>query len=99
MNSHEFTETSETEYSSNKNDPKSSLENSNHTKLNKLNLELALLKSLVSEQLIYIKKALQEINDLYQQNENTFTGTNTIIKQMKKKNEEEKAENKIKNSH
>ena len=37
LNSREFTETSETEYSSNKNEPQSSSENSNHTKLNKLN--------------------------------------------------------------
>ena len=34
LNFHEFTETSETECSSNKNDPQSSLENSNRTKLN-----------------------------------------------------------------
>ena len=37
LNSREFTETSETEYSSNKNEPQCSSENSNHTKLNKLN--------------------------------------------------------------
>ena len=80
LNSHEFTKTSETEYSSNKNNPESSLENSKHTKLNELNSELALLQSLVSEQFIYIKKSLQEINDLYQQNENISTHTNILIK-------------------
>ena len=68
MNSHKFTETSETEHSSNKNDSQSSLENSHQTKWNELNSELALLQSLVSEQFIDIKKSLQEINDLYQRN-------------------------------
>ena len=80
LNSHEFRKRSETEYSSNKNNPESSLENSKHTKLNELNSELALLQSLVSEQFIYIKKSLQEINDLYQQNENISTHTNILIK-------------------
>ena len=51
LNYDKFTETSEKEYSSNKNDRQSSLENS----VNELNSELALLQSLVSEQFIYIK--------------------------------------------
>ena len=80
LNSHEFRKRSETEYSSNKNNPESSLENSKHTKLNELNSELALLQSLVSERFIYIKKSLQDINDLYQQNENISTHTNILIK-------------------
>ena len=45
-------------------DLQSSLENSNHTKLNELNSELALLQSLVSEQFIYVKISRQEINYL-----------------------------------
>ena len=49
LNSYEFIETSGIEYSFNKHDPQSSLENSNQTKLNELNPELTLLKSLVSE--------------------------------------------------
>ena len=88
LNYHEFTETSEKEYSSNKNDRQSILENS----INELNSELALLQSLVSEQFIFIKKSLQEINDLYQQNENTSTYTNALIKQI-----EDLKENKMKN--
>ena len=44
-------------------------------KLNELNSKLALLESLVSEQFIYIKKSLQEINDPYQRNKNTSTYT------------------------
>ena len=63
---YELTETSEKEYSSNKNDRQSSLENSNYTKLNELNSELALLQTLVSEKFIFIKTSLQELNDLYQ---------------------------------
>ena len=89
MNYHEFTETSEKEYSSNKNDRQSSLENS----INELNSELALLQSLVSEQFIFIKKSLQEINDLYQRNENTSTYTNVLIKQI----DDLKGESKVKN--
>ena len=69
------------QYNSNKNDPQSSFESSNHTKLNELNSELAVLQSLVSEQIIYIKKYLQEINDLYQQNENTLRILFTFIRQ------------------
>ena len=69
------------QYNSNKNDPQSSFERSNHTKLNELNSELAVLQSLVSEQIIYIKKYLQEINDLYQQNENTLRILFTFIRQ------------------
>ena len=42
LNSHEFTKTSETEYSSNNNDPPSSFENNNHTMLNELNSKLTL---------------------------------------------------------
>ena len=61
LNSYEFTETSETEYSSNKNDSQSSLENINHTKLNELNSEL----DMSSKQFIDFKKSLQELNDLY----------------------------------
>ena len=95
MNSHEFTESSETEYSCNKNDPQSSLENSNHTKLNKLNSELGLLQSFVSEQFINIKKPLQEINYLYQRNENTSTYTNTLINQIDHLKEENRMKNRI----
>ena len=95
MNCHEFTETSETEYSSNKNDPHSSLENNNHTILIELNSELALLQSVVFEQLIYIKKSLQEINDVYQRNENTSTYTNALIKQIGNLKEENKMKNRI----
>ena len=91
MNYHEFTETSEKEHSSNKNDRQSSLENS----INELNWELALLQSLVSEQFIFIKKSLQEINDLYQRNENTPTYTNALIKQIDDLKEENKMKNKI----
>ena len=69
------------QYNSNENDPQSSSERSNHTKLNELNSELAVLQSLVSEQIIYIKKYLQEINDLYQQNENTLRILFTFIRQ------------------
>ena len=50
LNSHEFTKTSETEYSSIKKDPESSLEKGNHSKLNELNSGLAQLQSLFSEQ-------------------------------------------------
>ena len=95
FNSHEFTETSETEYKAKKHDHQSSLENSHQTKSNELNSELALLKSLVSEQLIYIKKFLQEINDPYQRNENTSTYTNTLIKQIDDLKEENKMKNRI----
>ena len=95
FNSHEFTETSETEYKSKKHDHQSSLENSHQTKSNELNSELALLKSLVSEQLIYIKKSLQEINDLHERNENTSTYTNTLIKQIDDLKEENKMKNRI----
>ena len=95
LNSHEFTETSETEYSSNKNEIQSSSENSNHAKLNKLNSELALLQSLVSEQFIYIKKSLQEINYLYQKNENTSTYTNALRKQIDDPKMGKKMKNKI----
>ena len=91
LNYHEFTETSEKEYSSNKNDRQNSLENS----INELNSELALLQSLVSEQLIFIKKSLQEINDLYQRNENTSTYTNALIKQIDDLKEENKMKNRI----
>ena len=93
MNSHESTETSETEHSSNKHDPQSSLENSNQTKWNELNSELALLQSLVSEQFIYIKKSLQEINNLYQRSQNTSTYTNALIKQIGDPKEENKMKN------
>ena len=65
LNSHEFTEKNETKNSSNKNNPRSSLEKSNYTKLNLLNLELPQLKSL-PKQFIFVKKYLQEINDLHQ---------------------------------
>ena len=95
LNSNEFTETSETEYSSNKTDPHSSLENNNHAILIELNSELALLQSLVFEKLIYIKKSLQEINDVYQQNENTSTYTNALIKQIDNLKEENKMKNRI----
>ena len=90
-NYHEFAETSEKEYSSNKNDRQSSLENS----IIELNSELALLQSLVYEQFIYIKKSLQEINDLYQRNENTSTYTNALIKQIDNLKEENKMKNRI----
>ena len=93
FNSHEFTETSETEYSANKIDSQSSFENSNYTKSNELNSKLALLQSLASKQLIYIKKSLEEINDLYQGNENTFTYTNDLINQIDHLKEENKMEN------
>ena len=69
LNSHEFTETSETEYKSKKHDLQSCLENSYQTKSDKLNSELALLKPLVFKQFISIIKFLQEMNDLYQRNE------------------------------
>ena len=83
MSSHEFTETSETEYSSKKYDPQSSLKNRNHTKLIELNSGLALLESLISEQFIYYtRKSLQEVNSLYQQNENNSTYTSALIKQI-----------------
>ena len=88
---HEFTDTSEKEHSSNKNDRQSSLENS----INELNSELALLQSLVSEQFIFIKTSLQEINDLYQRNENTSTYTNSLIKQIDDLKEENKMKNRI----
>ena len=91
LNYHEFTEISEKEHSSNKNDLQSSLENS----INELNSELALLQSLVSEQFIFIKKSLQEINDLYQRNENTSTYTNALIKQIDDLKEENKMKNRI----
>ena len=61
--------------------------------INELNSELALLQSLVSEQFIYIKKSLQEINDLYQRNENTSTYTNAFIKQIHDLKEENKMKN------
>ena len=85
LNYHEFTETSEKEYR------QSSLENS----INELNSELALLQSLVSEQFIFIKKSLQEINDLYQRNENTSTYTNALIRQIDDLKEENKMKNRI----
>ena len=91
LNYHEFTETSEKEHSFNKNDRQSSLENS----ISELNSELALLQSLVSEQFIFIKKSLQEINDLYQRNENTSTYTNALIKQIDDLKEENKMKNRI----
>ena len=91
----EFTKASETEYSSNKNDPESSLEYSNHTKLKGLNWELVLLQSLFCQQFIYIKKPLQKINGLYQQNENTSTYTNAPIKQIDDLEEESKMKNRI----
>ena len=94
LNSHEFTEQRETRYSSNKNDPQSSLENSNQTKLHYLNSEIA-LQFLFSEQFMYIKKALQEINDLYQQNGNTSQYTNALIKQVDNLKEENKMKNRI----
>ena len=81
------------EYSSNKNDLQSSLENSNHTILNELNSKLAFVQPIVSEEFIYIKKSLQEINDLYQRNENTSTYTNALIKHI----DDLKKENKMKN--
>ena len=56
LNFHKFTETSETEYNSNKNDPQSSSEKTNYTKLNELNSKLAQFESLVSQQFIFIKK-------------------------------------------
>ena len=93
LNSHEFRETSETDYSSNKNDPQSSLGNSNHTKLNQLNSKLSLLQSFVSGQLICFKKTQEEITDLYQRNENTSTYTTALIK----KTDDLKEENKMKN--
>ena len=95
LNSHEFSETSETGYSSNKNDSQRSLENSSQTKLNELNSELVPLQSLVSEQFIAIKKFPQEINDLYQPNENTSRYTNTLIKQIDNLKEENKMKNRI----
>ena len=83
LSSHEFTETSETEYSSNKYGPQSSLKNRNHTKLIELNSGLALLESLISEQFIYYtRKSLQEVNSLYQQNGNNSTYTSALIKQI-----------------
>ena len=91
LNYHEFPETSEKEYSSYKNDRQSSLENS----VNELNSELAQLQSLVSEQFIFIKKSLQEINDLYQRNENTSRYTNALIKQIDDLKEENKVKNRI----
>ena len=91
LNSYEFRETSETEYSSNKNYSQSSLENSSHTEINELNSELAL----ASNQFIYIKKSLQELNDLYQRNENTSTYTNVLINQLDDLKEENKIKNRI----
>ena len=61
--------------------------------LNELNSELALLQSLVSKQFIHIKKSLQEINDRYQRNENTYT--NALIKQIDDLKEENKMKNRI----
>ena len=83
---------SETESSFNKNDPQSSLENSGHTKLNELNSKWALLQSFFSEQFIYIKKSLQEINDLYQRNENS--STYALIKQVDDLKEEKQLQKK-----
>ena len=90
LDSLEFKETSETKYSSNKNDPQSRLEKINRAKLNELNLELAQLQSLFSEQFIFIKKSLQEIYDLYQHNENTSMYTNALITQIEDLKEENK---------
>ena len=53
------------------------------------------MQSLVSEQFIDIKKSLQEINDLYQRNENTSTYTNALIKQIDDLKEENKMKNRI----
>ena len=64
-------------------------------KLNELNSEVAQLKSLVFEQFIFTKKFLQEINDLYQQNENTFPYTKASIKQIDDLKEETKMKNRI----
>ena len=44
---------------------------------------------------MYIKKALQEINDLYQRNGNTSTYTNALIKQVDNLKEENKMKNRI----
>ena len=63
--------------------------------INELNSELALLQSLVSEQFIYIKKSVQEMNDLYQRNEDTSTYTNALIKQIDDLKEENKMKNRI----
>ena len=43
----------------------------------------------------YIKKSLQEINDLYQRNENTSTYTNALIKEIDDLKEENKMKNRI----
>ena len=60
-----------------------------------MNSELAQLKALVSEQFIFIKKPLQEIDDLQQQNENTSMYTNPLIKQIDNLKEENKMKNVI----
>ena len=60
-----------------------------------MNSELAQLKSLVSEQFIFIKNPLQEIDDLQQQNENTSMYTNPLIKQIDNLKEENKKKNVI----
>ena len=83
------------QHSFNKNDPQSSLEKINYTKLNESNSELAQLQSLVSEQFILMKKSLQEVNDLYGHNENTSTYSNTLIKQTANLKEENKIKNRI----
>ena len=56
-------------------------------------MKLAFVQPIVSEEFIYIKKSLQEINDLYQRNENTSTYTNALIKHI----DDLKKENKMKN--
>ena len=60
-----------------------------------MNSELAQLKSLVSEQFIFIKNPLQEIDDLQQQNENSSMYTNPLIKQIGNLKEENKKKNVI----
>ena len=60
-----------------------------------MNSELAQLKSLVSEQFIFIKNPLQEIDDLQQQNENSSMYTNPLIKQKGNLKEENKKKNVI----
>ena len=60
-----------------------------------MNSELAQLQSLVSKQFIFIKKSLQELNDLYQHNENISTYPNVLITQIEDLQEESKTKNRI----
>ena len=60
-----------------------------------MNSKLSLLQSFVSEKFICIKKTLEEINDLYQRNENTSTYTTDLIKKTDDLKKEKKMKNRI----